>query len=75
MKQTVIHCIKCNIIATHQLKLLQEIEKAQTELLKLNSGFATRCKKLADVVKNPWEDVVLMKLMKTKDADIGEEGS
>ncbi|KAJ8950311.1 hypothetical protein NQ318_021170 [Aromia moschata] len=37
--------------ATHQARLLQEIEKAQNELLKLNSGFATRCKKLADVVK------------------------
>ncbi|KAJ8981467.1 hypothetical protein NQ317_006993 [Molorchus minor] len=57
--------------ATHQAKLLSEIEKAQNELLKLNSGFATRCKKLADVVNNPWEDPVLMNLMKTKDAEIG----
>ncbi|KAJ8923694.1 hypothetical protein NQ315_010275, partial [Exocentrus adspersus] len=59
--------------ATHQSRLLQEIEKAQCELLKLNAVFASRCKKLADVVKNPWEDAVLMKLMKTKDAEIGPE--
>lgn len=59
---------------SHQTKLIEEIEKAQTQLLKLNDGFATRCKKLADVVKNPWEDPVLMKLMKTKDAEIGSEG-
>lgn len=59
---------------SHQAKLIEEIEKAQTQLLKLNDGFATRCKKLADVVKNPWEDPVLMKLMKTKDAEIGSEG-
>lgn len=61
--------------ATYQPKLLDEIEKAQNELLKLNSAFATRCKKLADVVKNPWEDPVLMKLMKTKDAEISTEGN
>ncbi|KAJ8926893.1 hypothetical protein NQ314_020745 [Rhamnusium bicolor] len=66
-----VYKLPCNLIATHQVKLLHEIEKAQNELLKLNSGFATRCKKLADVVKNPWEDPVLMTLMKTKEADIG----
>lgn len=60
---------------THQSKLIDEIEKAQNELFKLNDGFATRCKKLADVVKNPWEDPVLMKLMKTKDIEVGPEGN
>ncbi|CAG9855182.1 unnamed protein product [Phyllotreta striolata] len=58
---------------TYQSKLLDEIGKAQNELLKLNNAFATPCKKLADVVKNPWEDPVLMKLMKTKDAEINTE--
>nr|XP_023013434.1 uncharacterized protein LOC111503375 [Leptinotarsa decemlineata] len=58
---------------TYQSMLLQEIEKAQNELLKLNSAFATRCKKLSDVVRNPWEDPVLMTLMKTKDSEIGPE--
>ncbi|KAG5895064.1 hypothetical protein JTB14_021031 [Gonioctena quinquepunctata] len=59
--------------ASYQSTLLDAIDKAQTELLKVGSIFATRCKKLADVVRNPWEDPVLMTLMKTKDAEIGVE--
>lgn len=67
------HCSKL-FSDTHQSKLIDEIEKAQGQLLKLNDGFVTRCKKLADVVRNPWEDPVLMKLMKTKEMEIGPEG-
>ncbi|CAH1153429.1 unnamed protein product [Phaedon cochleariae] len=57
----------------YEPKLLEEIARAESALSKLNSAFATRCKKLADVVRNPWEDTVLMRLMKTKDAEIGPE--
>nr|CAH7745645.1 unnamed protein product [Callosobruchus chinensis] len=55
----------------YQNKLLEEIEKAQNEVLKVTTLFATSCEKLADVVRNPWEDPTLMKLMKCKDAEIG----
>lgn len=61
-------------LGKHQSKLVCEIEKSHAGLVKINDGLAARSKKLIDVVKNCWEDPILMKLMNTKDVDIGPEG-
>lgn len=54
--------------------LLECIEKAQRSLASVNDAFSTRCQKLADVVKKPWEDPVLYNLIQERDADIGSKG-
>ncbi|XP_060536869.1 uncharacterized protein LOC132708539 [Cylas formicarius] len=51
--------------------LLENIEKAQRNLHTKNDAFSSRCQKLADVVKKPWEDPVLTHLLHTKNAEIG----
>ncbi|XP_019765180.2 uncharacterized protein LOC109540997 isoform X2 [Dendroctonus ponderosae] len=53
--------------------LLQCIEKAQQSLASINDAFSTRCQKLADVVKKPWEDPVLYNLIQERDAEIGSK--
>ncbi|KAF7270211.1 hypothetical protein GWI33_016821 [Rhynchophorus ferrugineus] len=53
--------------------LLENIEKAQTNLATVNDAFSSRCQKLADVVKKPWEDPVLTKLIQQENVDIGSE--
>lgn len=40
----------------------------------MNDAFSTRCQKLADVVKKPWEDPVLYNLIQERDAEIGSKG-
>lgn len=55
--------------------LLQCIEKAQQSLASINDAFSTRCQKLADVVKKPWEDPVLYNLIQERDAEIGSKGN
>ncbi|XP_066259862.1 uncharacterized protein [Euwallacea similis] len=53
--------------------LLQCIENAQQSLANVNDAFSTRCQKLADVVKKPWEDPVLCNLIQQRDAEIGSQ--
>lgn len=62
------------LIAKYESHLLYEIEKAQKELEKLNSVFAQPCQKLAKVVRNPWEDSTLERLLSSKNTCIGPEG-
>ncbi|XP_030762318.1 uncharacterized protein LOC115887126 isoform X2 [Sitophilus oryzae] len=51
--------------------LLDNIEKAQANLAIVNDAFSSRCQKLADVVKKPWEDPVLTNLIQERDVEIG----
>lgn len=53
---------------------MENIEKAQTNLATVNDAFSSRCQKLADVVKKPWEDPVLTKLIQQENVEIGSEG-
>ncbi|CAH0562505.1 unnamed protein product [Brassicogethes aeneus] len=59
--------------AKYEESLLKEIEKVQVELLKISTAFSSRFQKLADVVRNPWEGPILVKLLSQKDAEIGPD--
>lgn len=41
----------------------------------ISTLFSARFQKLADVVRNPWEDPTLVKLLSKKDTEIGQDGN
>ncbi|XP_068915984.1 serine-rich adhesin for platelets-like isoform X5 [Tenebrio molitor] len=59
--------------ADFETKLLSEVEKTQNELMKISDVFSKKFQKLADVIKNPWDDPVLANLLHDNNATIGQE--
>ncbi|CAG9759404.1 unnamed protein product [Ceutorhynchus assimilis] len=53
--------------------LVKYIGEAQAGLASRNNAFSSRCEKLADVVRSPWEHPVLYKLINIRDVEIGPE--
>jgi hypothetical protein len=51
------------------------VEKTQNELMKISDVFSKKFQKLADVIKNPWDDPVLANLLHDNNAAIGQEGN
>ncbi|EFA10971.2 uncharacterized protein LOC103314818 isoform X2 [Tribolium castaneum] len=56
-----------------EAKLLSEVEKTQNELMKISDVFSKKFQKLADVIKNPWDDPVLANLLHDSNAAIGQD--
>lgn len=54
--------------------LIHELLETEKALVKLNTIFSHRCKKLTEVVQDPWGNPVLHRLLNTPDANIGPEG-
>ncbi|XP_063929223.1 uncharacterized protein LOC135141754 isoform X2 [Zophobas morio] len=59
--------------ADFETKLLSEVEKTQHELMKISDVFSKKFQKLADVIKNPWDDPVLANLLHDSNATIGQK--
>lgn len=64
----------CCLLDIYEQKLLHEVEQTQQALLKFNNVFSLRCKKLAEVIRDPWGNPILYRLLNTADAAIGPEG-
>ncbi|RZC42806.1 uncharacterized protein BDFB_000684 [Asbolus verrucosus] len=61
--------------ADFEAKLLNEVEKTQNELMKISDVFSKKFQKLADVIKNPWDDPILANLLHDNNATIGQQGN
>lgn len=62
------------ILDVYEEKLLCEVRNTEKALLKLNNLFSLRCKKLAEVIKDPWGNPILNRLLNNPDAYIGPKG-
>lgn len=63
------------VLDVYEEKLLCEVKNTENALLKLNNLFSLRCKKLAEVIKDPWGSPVLNRLLNNPDAVIGPKGT
>lgn len=62
------------VVDLYEQKLLCEVKNTENALLKLNNMFALRCKKLAEVIKDPWGNPILNYLLVNPEAHIGPKG-
>lgn len=61
-------------IDAFEIRLLTEVEICERELHKLNNSFSMHCKKLVKVIRDPWGNATLNKLLNTDDPTITREG-
>ncbi|KAK5639316.1 hypothetical protein RI129_011808 [Pyrocoelia pectoralis] len=57
----------------YEERLLKEVKHCEMLLLHSNNIFSFRCKKLAEVIKDPWGSPILGRLLNTPDLEIGPE--
>ncbi|KAK4871758.1 hypothetical protein RN001_015882 [Aquatica leii] len=58
---------------TYEERLLKEVKHCEMLLLHSNNIFSLRCRKLAEVIKDPWGSPVLGRLLNDPEVEIGPE--
>lgn len=62
------------VLDVYEEKLLCEVKNTEKALLKLNNLFSLRCRKLAEVIRDPWGNPILNRLLNNPEAHIGPKG-
>uniref|UniRef100_A0A1Y1N9Y8 Uncharacterized protein n=1 Tax=Photinus pyralis TaxID=7054 RepID=A0A1Y1N9Y8_PHOPY len=57
----------------YEERLLKEVNHCEIILRHSNNIFSLRCKKLAEIIKDPWGNPILNRLLNTPDQQIGPE--
>ncbi|KAF5294237.1 hypothetical protein FQA39_LY13485 [Lamprigera yunnana] len=60
-------------INKYEARLLKEVKHCEMLLLHSNNIFSLRCRKLAEVIKDPWGNPILDRLLKESEVEIGND--